>query len=306
MNPVYDCHIHMMPGRCDAPETFLAKITAAGMVGGSIFSLPPKNTLFYKTGTTAPEYRERIANVLDFCRKLPDTFHPFFWLNPTEPDALEQIRYAKEHGILGFKVLCSNYAPSEGLAAYRECARLGLPVHFHSGILYDGEVSGGFNRPLEFECLLEVSGLRFALAHISWPWIDECLALFGKFRSAADMRSGPASEMYIDTCPGAPEFDRVDAFRKMGLLPYDAGNRLLFGIDSSVNNYCADRARRIYEFDRNAFDKFHTMYSDPVRVHEEVPFTRHGLDALDFNGIFENAVSVNYLRFIGKEDGRKQ
>ena len=63
----------------------------------------------------------------------------------------------------------------------KEIAKLNVPVIFHTGILWDGRVSSNYNRPLHWESLLPITNLRFSMGHCSWPWVDECIALYGKF-----------------------------------------------------------------------------------------------------------------------------
>ena len=122
MSIIYDSHIHLMPIRGqDGPQEFLAKATEVGIGGGMIFSLPPSEALEW--GGTPPDWKYRVAHVMDYCAKL-ENFYPVYWINPTEPDAVEQVEYAKNAGIRGFKVLCSNYHPAEGLEAYRKMAEL--------------------------------------------------------------------------------------------------------------------------------------------------------------------------------------
>jgi len=60
---------------------------------------------------------------------------------------------------------------------YEEVEELGVPIIFHSGILFDFKDSSRFCRPVNYEVFLSFPDLKFALAHVSWPWIDECSAL---------------------------------------------------------------------------------------------------------------------------------
>jgi predicted TIM-barrel fold metal-dependent hydrolase len=66
---------------------------------------------------------------------------------------------------------------------YEKAEKLGVPIIFHSGILFGFKDSSRFCRPVNYEVLLNFPDLKFALAHISWPWVDECIALWGRFRS---------------------------------------------------------------------------------------------------------------------------
>ncbi|MGE5532255.1 MAG: amidohydrolase family protein, partial [Bacteroidota bacterium] len=115
---------------------------------------------------------------------------------------------------------------------YEQVRDLGKIIHFHSGILYAFGDSSRFCRPALFEALINFPGLRFALAHISWPWTDECIALFGHFRSAAGHR-GNESGMWIDTSRGTPDDWRLDALRKA--VGFCGTNRLMYGTDTHPN-----------------------------------------------------------------------
>ena len=103
-------------------------------------------------------------------------------------------------------------------------------------------MSSKFNHPIEFECLLEVRNLRFALAHISWPWCDDLIALYGKFIHARRARPDLNVEMFIDTTPGTPPIYRKEALRKLFTVGYDIENNVMFGSDSSAEHYDASNA----------------------------------------------------------------
>lgn len=295
MKIVYDSHIHQWPEKSDSPEVFRSKAASVGIGGGAVFSMPPADTLFWKE--QAPlSWRDRIARVLEFCEKI-EHFYPFFWINPTEPTALEQVEYAKNAGIRGLKVLCSTHAPAAGMAVYRKAAELDLPIVFHSGILWDGMPSTEFNRPGMFECLLEVPLLRFALAHISWPWTDEATALFGKFLTAHQLRK-EMPEMYFDSAPGAADIFREEMFRRLVLLRYGIQDHLMFAIDSSVNDYNLAWADYTYGFDRKTFAALQEKWGSWKGY---VPAGNGGEKTQTinpFNETFDRATHTNFLRFL--------
>ena len=111
-------------------------------------------------------------------------------------------------------------------------AAMGLPCLFHAGILYFETFSSRFCRPAYYEALLQVPRFRFALAHVSWPWTDECIALFGQARSA--IRGGySTAEMFIDITPGTPPDYREDALRH--LLNFGAEDFMIYGTDLSLS-----------------------------------------------------------------------
>ena len=296
MNRVFDSHIHLYPCEHETPEQFRVKAAEAGLAGGLIFSHPPANSLLWK-GEAAPCWKDRIAIVLDFCSRL-EGYHPFFWIDPTEPDALEQADYAKNAGIEGFKVLCSRHHPADGIPVYRRAAEYRMPIVFHSGILWDGVASSQYNRPGNFECMFDVPYARFALAHFSWPWTDECLAVFGKIRNAHELRKD-APDMYIDTSWGAMDIFREEIYRKAVLLRCGIENKLMLAVDSFANNYNTAWAKYTMDFDRRLLCE--TL---PAKYGAWQGFVPPGLEGADpetlnpFRKTWENAATKNMTEFL--------
>jgi len=229
---------------------------AGGFDGGVIFSQSPSRGL-----ADAPSAEERIDAVLKICDGYKYLF-PFMFIDPTEPDALEQVELAEKKGILGFKIICSQHFPCDdrALPVYRKISSLNKPILFHSGILYDGRnASGNFNRPCNFEGLLSVDGLRFALAHVSWPWTDECIAVYGKFNNALShsKATSPSGEMFIDLSPGTPRIYRKPVFDRLLFSGYNIKGSLLYGIDTSVGPYNSSYAKDILDYDESIFDEYY-------------------------------------------------
>ena len=61
---------------------------------------------------------------------------------------------------------------------------------FHAGIFYDGRQST-YCRPAYFESVREATGFKGHLAHVGWPWYDECVAVLntttGLFETATTL-----------------------------------------------------------------------------------------------------------------------
>ena len=112
-----------------------------------------------------------------------DRLYPVYFVNVIEEDAASQVDTALDAGVIGFKIICANHYPDDerAISIYSQIARAGKPILFHSGILWDFGANAHYNRPGNFEILLLIPKLRFALAHIGWPWCDETIAVFGKF-----------------------------------------------------------------------------------------------------------------------------
>ena len=259
----YDEHIHVYEDTEPKPEAFAARMAEAGMAGGCVFSREqaPSARLGRSTRLT-PE--QIVDNVIAWCSASP-TLYPFYRIDPSRHDAVELVDMAVEKGIYGFKVIRNNGMPADGAAldAYRRMAHYGKPLTFHSGILYDGLPSSEYFRPIAFESMLRVPRLRFCLAHISWPWCDECMAVFGKIRDSGsrlrDPRTGKKNPnvptMFIDTAPGPKEIWRREAFQKIYMTQFKKPikDRLMFGTDGNVHNYRVEHCRSYQDFDDQVF-----------------------------------------------------
>ena len=249
MEKIYDMHIHLWSG--GAPESLIERLEAAGIYGGAVFSEPPRQMLM---GHSAGG-EERLVQVLSFCRKFPDRLFPVLWVHPDEEGTLPLIKTAAAEGIRGFKIICNNFYVHENksMEMLYCIAEAGIPALFHSGILWTPGVSGEFNRPLNWERLIEIPSLRFSMAHCSWPWYDECLALYGKFLFLSGQKDF-SSEMYLDLTPGTPPSYRRDLLTKLLTSGYDIDRHILYGIDCDAGNYRVEWAQKWLKIDNEIFD----------------------------------------------------
>ena len=276
-----DCHVHSemhsvhgeaVPFDC---QMFLNDLRAAGLDGAALFSPNPL------TCDKIPA-EERMTNTLNMC-KGEKTLFPLYWINPLEDDALEQVDMAVERGFLGFKMICSNYHPGcrESMDLLEKIASVNKPVLFHSGILWDGMNSANYNRPGNFEALLDVPKLRFCLAHVSWPWTDECIAVYGKFNNAYFRRPDLSCEMFIDVTPGTPRVYREEVFRHLLCSDYELRYNLMFGTDCSTDGYNVAWSKEWQKRDNELYAKFIEN---------------------DVEDIKEHVYGKNFLRFLGLSD----
>ncbi|MCL1859601.1 MAG: amidohydrolase [Oscillospiraceae bacterium] len=276
-----DCHIHSKISDCDRTD-IISNMKAGGFDGGIIFSHSPSRGLH-----DAPSPEERIDAVLKICENQKYLF-PFLFIDPTEPDAVAQVELADKKGIMGFKVICSQHFPCDerALPVYRKIAELNKPLMFHSGILYDGRnASGNYNRPCNFEGLLSIDNLRFSLAHVSWPWTDECIAVYGKFNSSRSRENSGSGEMFIDLTPGTPRPYRKPMYDMLLFAGYNIKSNLLYGIDNSLSPYSSGYAKDILDYDESVFDNYYKNGGIFGRKLDD-----------DFK---EHLYYLNMLRFIG-------
>lgn len=251
---VLDGHIHIH-GRDENRSHFMEQAGSAGVSGGIVISEHPR---CFERGGGDPAFSTEARLDCLFARTRGSTdLYPFFWIDPMERDAGEQVREACNRGVMGFKVICGQFYPYDDrpMEIFRAIARAGKPILFHSGILWDGMFSSPRNRPVGFEALIEIEGLRFSLAHASWPWCDECIALYGKFQNAQGGEGGATAEMFIDITPGTPEIYRRELLTKLFTVGYDVENNVVFGTDNLFDTYTAEWTAKWAALDRSIYEE---------------------------------------------------
>lgn len=228
---ILDGHIHIM-GKVDQ-AALQERLTRAGVDGGIFLSRPYAG---YEPKETTP-FQERLTEVLDLCDGQEYRF-PFLWIDPLGGEkTIQEIDEAVAQGIMGFKIISTQAMPGvpEAMEIYRHIAKREKPLLFHSGILWNEGPSSNFNRPANFECLMDVEGLRFSLAHVSWPWYDECIAVYGKLF----MMRRDVVEMYVDLTPGTPDIYRKEVLFRLHNCGYPVEDRTVFGTDCLAQDYDA-------------------------------------------------------------------
>jgi predicted TIM-barrel fold metal-dependent hydrolase len=153
------------------------------------------------------------------------------------------------------------------MALLRKIASLNVPVIFHTGILWDGNVSSSYNRPINWEALIEIEGIRFSMGHCSWPWVDECIAVYGKFLHYYNTRI--SSEMFFDITPGTPEIYRRDLLTKLFTVGYDVENNIMFGTDSLTNDYNPSWLKKWLTLDNKIMDDLNISSDVRKKIYED-------------------------------------
>lgn len=247
---IYDMHVHSFRGKVN-PEQLIRAMEKANVYGVCVFSNWPKEANASK-GTS---FEERLDEVLSIAKGYEDRIFPVLWIHPFEENILEKVHIAVAAGIVAFKIICTDFYVNDEkcLAVLREIASLGKPVIFHSGILWDGEPSSKYNRPLNWEALLNVEGLRFSMGHCAWPWVDECIALYGKFLNA--LNNGKSVEMFFDITPGTPKIYRKELLTKLYTVGYNVGDNVLFGTDGIADAYRVEWTKQWLDLDQELMDE---------------------------------------------------
>jgi predicted TIM-barrel fold metal-dependent hydrolase len=241
-------------------NNLLEKMEMAGVYGGGLISPCPLQS---KAPLLKLEYKERLKSVLDWTKNSNGRLIPILWVHPEEDDVLNRISNAAEEGIAAFKIICDNFYVSDPacMRMLEQIEKTKKPVLFHTGILWSGRASSKYNRPCEWESLLEFKNVKFSMGHCSWPWIDECIAVYGKFLNYYNTEK--RSEMFFDITPGTPEIYRKELITKLFTVGYDVEDNIMFGTDSLAEDYHPEWAEKWLRIDNGIMDELGV--SDAVR-----------------------------------------
>ncbi len=135
--------------------------------------------------------------VFGYVRQFPDKLIGVAGIDPTNlPEAMEEMSRAEtEFGMRAITVspAAQDFHPADSRAmqVFTEAARLNKPVFLHQGIHFSSASKMQFARPsLLDEVARELPQLKIVIAHMGYPWIEECLVLLGKHSSVfADISS---------------------------------------------------------------------------------------------------------------------
>jgi uncharacterized protein len=190
----------------------------------------------------------RIANeeIAEDCAKHPDTLIPFASIDPHKGRAgvREARRLVESYGVRGFKFHPSiqGFAPDDRLAypLYETIEELGAVALFHTGQTGIGaRVRGGGGIRLKYsnpmlidDVAVDFPDLRIILAHPSFPWQDEALAV-----------ATHKEHVHIDLSGWSPKYFPPQLVRYANSLLQD---KVLFGSDYPVitpDRWLADFAK---------------------------------------------------------------
>jgi len=236
---VIDCHVHCHGN--EKAKDVLKTMDKCGMDKIFLLAPPPRRM------STA----ESIDCVAKIARESKERIIPFAWIEPTLRGAVAEVeRAVSDSGIKGVKMIPNRWFPWEErcFPVYEKIEELQVPILFHSGILWSYGDTSRFCKPVNFEIMLEFPGIRFALAHIGWPWTEECMAVLGKVRASRRRKDMDPKQMFIDITPGTPPSRRREIMKMA--LDLAGEDYLLFGTD---NGALGDRSKVVLQRDRKIF-----------------------------------------------------
>ncbi len=125
--------------------------------------------------------------VAEYVQSHRDRLIGFAGVDPSEPvEAIEEMRRAcGQLGLRGISVspVAQDFHPSStgALRVFAEAAKLGIPVLIHPGLSLTPSAKLEFLRPwLLDEVARELPSLKIIVAHMGYPWVDECITLLAK------------------------------------------------------------------------------------------------------------------------------
>jgi hypothetical protein len=200
---IVDCHTHIWEspeqlgcvrpaGRCRVPQGLAAAAGDDAVLDASteqhLLACEPVDRSFvlgFKSRHLGAEIPSSFVS--GYVRQHPDKLIGVAGIDPTDlVEALEDIRAAHED--LGMRAITASPAAqdfhpadSRAMQVFAEAARLKMPVFLHQGIHFSVASKMEFARPVLLdEVARELSELKLVVAHLGYPWIEECIVLLGK------------------------------------------------------------------------------------------------------------------------------
>lgn len=120
--------------------------------------------------------------VAAICRAHPQRFIGFCSLDPANPGAPEELeRCVRQLGMRGLKIAPAylRLAPDDRVwyPVYEIAAALGIPILMHTGWTPARGASLSHGRPSLHQVADDFPTLQLIMAHMSMPWVDQCLDL---------------------------------------------------------------------------------------------------------------------------------
>ncbi len=220
---IVDCHVHQR--READPKSVLQGMDANGVDRMLVISPAERRSI--------KATRQNLLVTKKLFDEAPDRISGLARVEPTIPGITGLVAEALcEMGYVGVKVLPDHwYAYEERLEPFWEkMNELKASILIHAGILYGNDDSSRFCRPVYLEKLQHYLNIRFVMAHMGWPWCEECVAVMGRMRAAA-AGTDRESQARVDLTPGG--FRDEDIVRMIE-YPGAGPERIMFGTDESV------------------------------------------------------------------------
>jgi predicted TIM-barrel fold metal-dependent hydrolase len=222
--PVLDAHTHLSGSESgESPDNILETLDACGVDKAFVFA-PLLDVRSWQLETSdMGAIRTHNDYCADIASAAPERLFGFCVLNPSPALAdgskarsvrlmVDEVkRCYQDLGLRGVKMVPHGWYPDdpELVQLYQAIAELGMYVVFHAGIFLDGR-EGRFCRPAYYEGVHRVPEMRAQVAHLGWPWVDECIAVLAQetlfegsdpsqWQLRTDMSFGPPADWQLES-----------------------------------------------------------------------------------------------------------
>jgi predicted TIM-barrel fold metal-dependent hydrolase len=181
--------------------------------------------------------------IADYCREHPGKMIGFAGVDPSgHREALGDLQHARQElGLRGLTVspAAQDFHPQAtgAMQVFAEAASLRMPVLFHQGTHFTVASKMEYARPVLLdEVARELPSLRIIIAHMGYPWVDECVVLLGKHPNVFADVSGLLSRPWqaYNALLSAHQFGVMDKLLFGSDFPYTsaaAGIEALYSIN---------------------------------------------------------------------------
>jgi predicted TIM-barrel fold metal-dependent hydrolase len=234
--PIVDVHTHTSGQDADgSPNAVVRSMDECGVEQAFMFAPLVEVHGLQLTDEHLDDVRRHNDYIAHFCALSPDRLLAFAVLNPNPGLAggdlagavqlmVEEARRCyHELGIRGVKMVPDRWSPDDDAVVplFRELADLGMYVAFHSGIFLD-ERSSTYCRPALYEGVHRIPQFHGHLAHLGWPWVDECIATLAMETFHPGRGSRDRWQLKADLSFGCPpDWQLESVCRALNMLPAD-------------------------------------------------------------------------------------
>ncbi len=200
---IIDCHTHIWQSPEQLGDGALLELSKPSITPGQRLRLLPQADTANHLLAAEPAdrtfvlgFRSRHLNaaipndyIADYCREHADRMIGFAGIDPTEPDALDQVSHVTRELHLKGLTICpaaQDFHPCDtrAMAVYEKATALHLPVIFYPGTHLSPKTKMEYARPyLLDEVARSFPNLKMVISHMGYPWVDETIVLLGKHQN---------------------------------------------------------------------------------------------------------------------------
>jgi predicted TIM-barrel fold metal-dependent hydrolase len=124
--------------------------------------------------------------IADYVKQHPEKMQGWASVDPTQPDALDQLDYCvQDLGLKGLKLgpVYQHFDPEDRRywPLFEKAQQYQLPIMWHQGTTFPSKAKLKWGLPLQLEDIaMAFPDLKMIIAHIGHPWEEDCIVLVRK------------------------------------------------------------------------------------------------------------------------------